>query len=115
MNHNVTAIGFPSSDTATFAAVADLGGGTDIIAANPGDLFAVIESVGDYMALTGNLVVAGDEWVAGPVPAPGDTITVVGSTSLIPDYQRGMVLVINNDMVAHFVNAGHIATVLGAQ
>lgn len=114
MNHNVTAIGFPSSDTATFEAVSGLNE-TDIIAATPGDLYAVIESVGDYMALTGNLVVAGDPWTAGPVPAPGDTITVVGSTSAIPDYQRGMMLVINNDMVAHFVNAGHIAAALGAQ
>lgn len=114
MNHNIEALGFATSDVATFAAVSGMSGEIDIIAAVPGEVYAVIESVGDYLALTGNLVIAGDPWVGGPVPSPGDTITVVGSTSQIPDYQRGMTLVINKDGVAHFPNAGHFAAAFNA-
>lgn len=116
MNHNVTAIGFASVDTpGQLSAVAGLNGEVDVIATVPGDTYAVIASVGDYMAITGNLVVAGDgEWAPGPVPSPGDTITVVGSVGSIPDYQRGLTLVIDVDGVAHFPNAGHFAAALAA-
>lgn len=118
MNHNIVAIGYADLGSPTFTAVAGIDGGTDITNIDPGETVAVIESVGDYMAITGNLVTRVDNddcWeAAGAQPTAGDTITVVGSVGRIPDYQRGLTLVVDVDGVAHFPNAGHLAAAITA-
>ena len=111
MHHIVTAIGTEALDPLSIVAPSSLSGDTDLITVEEGQTVAVVNSIGDYMALALTFkTVDPDGWtINGSQPEPGDTVAVIGAVGSIPDYQRGMFLTVDADGVAHFVNAGHLA------
>lgn len=115
--HTVKCVGFVTDDPSTISAPtsgSDVGT-QDIVTVATGDRVAVPTSVGDYLGVTFALydVDATAGWTTAAVqPTAGDLVAVVGSLGVIPDWQAGMLWVVNDDGVAFMANAGHLASVI---
>lgn len=101
-DYPVFAIGFATADPDVIAGPDGLGTLGNITVPD-GEAAAIIATVGDLLGLTfENLTLY-----------PGDRVIVTGAMSAgLPQYQVGMEFIANDDGVAYFANAGHLAAAI---